>query len=127
MRTATAETVRALRRAIGDAPYSRWATANGLSKADVHQALNGRSMSATRENRIRAVLGLPPLRWQMVEIAENQRVVTVTKPRPKVRRAVALHPCEAAEWDAHARAAGYRSVGALLRSIMADRLNGNDR
>lgn len=113
MRTATAETVRALRRAIGDGTQRAWAIANDVPPVDVSDCLRGKGMKAVRENRIRAALGLPPLRWQTIELMEGQRVVTVAKPRRHVRRASTMTPEQAALADELARERGYRSFGAM--------------
>ncbi len=121
MRTATPETVRALRAAIETAavPYSTWARAHGLSSATAHDALHDKPMSAKRENTIRAALELPPLRWQVVELLEGQKIVTSSKPPRNRRRAVTLTPEQAAEWDAIARANGYRSTGQMILAEFA--------
>ena len=113
MRTATPETRRALKAAVSGVPYSRWARANGLRPVDVSDCLRGAAMSARRENIIRAALGLPALRYQIVELAENERVVTRSRPRATVRRAATMSREQAAQADALARRRGYRSFGAM--------------
>ena len=75
MRTASADTRRRLREAI-DGSQRAWALAHGVAPADVSDCLRDRPMSAKRENRLRVALGMEPLKWQVVELAENQRVVT---------------------------------------------------
>lgn len=112
MRSATPETVRALRRAIGPTPYSRWARDHGLLPVTVHAALNGRPISATRENTIRTVLDLPPIRYETVQITDHQRIVTRTQPRPDHRRRSMWVDVDDVDWlDTEARRRGYRSVG----------------
>ena len=127
MRSATPETVRALRRAIGPTPYSRWAKDNGLLPVTVHSALNGRPMSAQRENTIRAALDMPLIRYETVQITDRQRIVTRTRPRPGHKRRSMWVDVDDVDWlDAEARRRGYRSVGewalsALWREIEATR------
>ena len=112
MRTATSETVRALRRAIGQMPYSRWAKDNGLLPVTVHSALNGRPMSAQRENTIRAALDMPLIRYETVQITDRQRIVTRTRPRPGHKRRSMWVDVDDVDWlDAEARRRGYRRVG----------------
>lgn len=126
MRTATAETHRALCEALASYDSaSAWARAHGARRVDVSDCLNGKPMSARRENRLRIILGLAPLRWQLVELAENQRIVTITPPRYHKRRAVTVTVEEAAELDETARRLGFRSVGAwikaqLLQNMLVD-------
>lgn len=113
MRTATAETVRALRASIGNATHRAWSLTNGQRPVDVSDCLRARPMSAARENRLRLALNLPPLRWQVVELLDGQRIVTVAPPRNTVRRASTMTPDQARIADALARARGYRSFGAM--------------
>lgn len=128
MRTATTDTRRALRAAIGEyASRRQWAIAHDIAPVDVSDCLNGRPVSARRENRLRAALGLAPLRWQVVELLEGQRVVTVTRPRQTVRRAATMTREQAAYADKLALERGYRSFGAmaiseLLRGCRVDAL-----
>lgn len=127
-RTATPETRRALRDAVAEyASRRQWAIAHDIAPVDVSDCLNGRPVSARRENRLRAALGLAPLRWQVVELLEGQRVVNVTRPRPTVRRAATMTTEQAAIADSMARARGYTSFGAmavaeLLRNSHVDEL-----
>lgn len=117
MRTATPETRKALRAALGDyASRRQWALAHHIAPVDVSDVLNGRPVSARRENRLRAALGLAPLRWQVVELLEGQRVVTVTPPRAKVRRAATMTREQAAIADRLAAERGYTSFGAMAVS-----------
>lgn len=117
MRTATPETRRALRAAVAEyASRRQWAIAHDIAPVDVSDCLNGRPVSAQRENRLRAALGLAPLRWQVVELLENQRVVTVTRPRDNVRRAATMTRELAAYADKLAAERGYRSFGAMAIS-----------
>lgn len=114
MRTATPDTRKALRAALtGYASQRQWAIAHDMAPVDVSDCLNGRPVSARRENRLRAALGLTPLRWQVVELLENQRVVTTTKPRDNVRRAATMTRELAAYADKLALDRGYRSFGAM--------------
>lgn len=114
MRTATDETRRELRRALAASPSRRaWALAHDVSPVDVSDCLNRRPMSAKRENRLRAAMGLPVIRFQTIDIADNQRVVTITPPRTNKRRAATMTPQQAAIADEMARRAGYRSWGAF--------------
>lgn len=113
MRTATAETRRALKAAIGDGSQRAWARENGIPHGTVSDCLLGKSMLAHRENVLRAALGLPLIRRQMVELLEGQRIVTVSQPRMNKRRAATMPPELAAFADAKARAKGYRSWGAM--------------
>lgn len=113
MRTATSDTRRALRAAIGDGPARSWATAHNVAPVDVSDCLNERPMSARRENRIRVALGLTLLRWQTVELLEGQRVVTCSKPVKTKRRASTMTPEEALQADKLAQSEGYRSFGQM--------------
>ena len=114
MRTATPETRKALRAALSAYTSRRqWAIAHDIAPVDVSDCLNGRAVSARRENRIRAALDLAPLRWQVVELLEGQRVVNVTRPRPTVRRAATMTREQAAIADKLALERGYRSFGAM--------------
>lgn len=128
MRTATLETRKALRAALSAYTSRRqWAIAHDIAPVDVSDVLNGRPVSARRENKLRAALGLPPLRWQVVELLDGQRVVTVTPPRTKVRRAATMTREQAAIADRLAAERGYTSFGAmaigeLLRECHVDEL-----
>lgn len=125
MRTATAETVRALRKAIGSTGYGTWARSHGLPPATVTaigDALHGKPMSARRENTLRELVGLPALRWQTIELMEGQRVVTETPPRRKMRRAMTMEPDIAVKADAHARRMGYTSAGAFAAALLIQEL-----
>ena len=126
MRTATPETVRALRSAVSGRTngeplvYSRWARKNGLHPATVHAALHGRPMSARRENTVRAVLDLPPTFCEMVAIIPGrQYVATRTAPRDRKRRAISLSPDEAAALDALIKERGYRSFNEFWHAELA--------
>lgn len=127
-RTATNETRKALHAALpGYTSQRQWALAHDIAPVDVSDVLNGRPVSAKRENRLRAALGLSPLRWQVVELLDGQRVVTVTPPRENVRRAATMTREQAAIADRLAAARGYRSFGAmavaeLLREGSVDEL-----
>ena len=113
MRTATTETVRALKRALRGHPSHRaFARTTGAQPGDISDCLHGKPMKAARENRLRAALGLAPLAYQTVELMDNQRVVSVTPPRPTRRRAATMTADEAIRADRIARTAGYRSWGA---------------
>lgn len=112
MRTATNETRRKLATSLNGSTANAWATANDVHPVDVSDCRHNKPMSARRENRLRAALGLPPLRWQVVELLEGQRVVTIAPPRRTVRRAMSMTPERAASLDAEAQDRGYRSVGA---------------
>lgn len=125
MRTATDQTRRALKAAIGDAPYSRWARENGLRPVDVHRVLAAKSMSIGAENVVRAVLGLDLICYRVVELADNQRVVTTTKTRQKVRPAPSIWPEKRDRWREFARANGYRSVPHLMEHATDSLVNGN--
>lgn len=129
MRVATPDTRRALAAAIGDGTRTAWARRNGVNLIDVSDCLRERPMSARRENRIRAALGLSPIRYELVEMAENQYIVTRTPPRTNKRRAATMTP-ELAEYaDRIARENGYKSWGAmqvaeLTRGIQLDLVYG---
>lgn len=113
MRTATSETVRALRRAIGQMPYSRWAKDNGLLPVTVHSALNGRPMSAQRENTIRAALDMPLIQYQLVRALPGQYLVDETPKRHGYRRrSFWVAECEVNDLDIEARQRGYSCAGA---------------
>ncbi len=117
MRTATVETRRALRTAIASCDSAAaWSKMHDVRRVDISDCLNDKPMSARRENRLRVALGLDPLRWQLVELAENQRVVTVTPPRHHKRRAITVSTEEAARLDETARQLGFRSVGAWVKA-----------
>lgn len=117
MRTATTETRRALCAALADYDSaSAWARRHDARRVDVSDCLNSKPMSARRENRLRVALGLDPLRWQWVELAEGQRIVTTTPPRRHKRRAITVTAEEAAKLDETARRHGFRSVGEWVKS-----------
>lgn len=117
MRTATAETRRVLIEVLASYDSaSAWARAHGARRVDVSDCLRNKPMSARRENRLRAALGLDVLRVQLVELEEGQRVVTVTPPRCHKRRAVTVTVEEAEKLDAAAKRLGFRSVGAWVRA-----------
>jgi hypothetical protein len=118
MRTATRETARALRRAIGAVRYSTWAKANGLLPITVMAVLSAIredmepiSISAKRENEVRKVLGLAPLPTESrtVRLNENQAVITRRGPAPYVTRQVRLTPEMAEELDGLLAKNGYKS------------------
>lgn len=119
MRTATAETRRALCAALAEyESASAWARKNGARRVDTSDCLNDKPMSARRENRLRVALGLDPLRRQLVELAEGQRVVNVTPKRRNKRRAFTVTPDEAIRMDVGARKRGYRSAGAWAKALL---------
>ena len=111
MRTATDKTKKSLRRAIGDGKYSTWARANGVKPTAVHAVLNDRPISTTRENGVRAALGLPllPERKGVAILTVGQRVVTEHGGRKYITRQIRLSHDEAAVLDDFLERAGYRS------------------
>lgn len=117
-RTATNETRRVLKRAIGSRLYSTWAREHGLPPITVFHALNNKPMSAMRENEVRFVLGLPllPEEVRIVRLTEQQRVVTRGRPVKYVSRQVRLSPDEAARLDRYVRDCGYPSFSAYFRN-----------
>ncbi len=108
VRTCTPKTLRALKKAIGDKPYTAWAKSVGLPPTTVLAALSAEredmkpiSLSAKRENRILAALGMDllPLPVGKVELLENQSVVTHDGPAPYVSRQIRLTPEQAVVFD----------------------------
>ena len=123
MRTATSETVRAVRRAIGQMPYSRWAKERGLLPVTVRAALKHAPMSATRENTIRAALGLPLIQYQLVNALPGQYLVNETPKRFGYRRrSFWVAESEVNDLDIEARQRGYSCAGAWgLAAIQRER------
>ena len=122
MRTATADTRKRLRAARGKGTRAAWARAHDVRLIDVSDCLRERPMSARRENRLRAALGLPLIRHELVELAENQYIATHTPRRKKMRRAADMWPEEAAYADKEARDAGYTSWGAKQVAELRQRM-----
>lgn len=68
-------------------------------------------MRAKRENKVRAVLNLPPITWERIEIEpEHQKIVKRQKARWYVTRQLRLTPEAAAALDAEVAEAGCRSL-----------------
>lgn len=111
MRTATAETRRALRRAInGGTPYA-WAIAHDIKPGTVYDCLSTtQPVSARRENVLRLALGLSLIQYERIEIEPSrQKVVSIHKQRPYRTRQLRLTPGAADALDSFVRRAGYRS------------------
>lgn len=111
MRTATADTRKRLRAAIGKGTPYAWAIANGIKPGTVYDCLSKtQPVSARRENVIRRALDLPPIQYERVEIEPaRQKVVTIQKPRPYLTRQLRLTPEGAAALDSFVNRLGYRS------------------
>lgn len=119
MRTATAETRRALRRAIGGGTPYAWAIANGIKPGTVYDCLSStQPVSARRENVLRLALGLPPIQYERIEIEPSrQKIVAIQKPRPYRTRQLRLTPDAADALDSFVRRAGYRSFNHWWQSL----------
>lgn len=112
-RTATNKTRQGLLAAIkatGLTPYA-WAKANDIKPGTVYDCLSEtQPVKARRENVIRAVLGLPLIDWEFVEIEPTrQKIVNRQPPRKYRTRQLRLLPEVASELDEFVRAQGYRS------------------
>lgn len=117
MRTATNETRRALRAAIGDGHYSTWAKAHGLKPATIHGALHKLPMKARRENAIRDALGLPPILSERVVIdPDRQKIVNIQGPRDYKSEQIRLSLADDDVLKEIVRALGYRSLNQLWHS-----------
>ena len=120
MRTTTPKTRQALAVAIkasGLTTYA-WAVAHGVKPGTVYDCLSAtQPMSAKRENVIRALLDLPAIEWERIEIEPaRQKIVKRQKPRPYRTRQLRLAPDEAAALDEFVRERGYRSFNQWWKS-----------
>lgn len=120
MRTATPKTRQTLAAAIkasGLTTYA-WAMAYGIKPGTVYDCLSTtQPISAKRENVVRAILDLPAIEWERIEIEPTrQKIVNRQKPRPYRTRQLRLAPDEAAALDEFVRERGYRSFNQWWKS-----------
>lgn len=113
MRTTTPKTRQTLAVAIkssGLTTYA-WAIAHGVKPGTVYDCLSAtQPMSAKRENVVRAILGLPAIEWERIEIEPaRQKIVNRQKPRQYRTRQLRLTPEDTVELDEFVREEGYRS------------------
>ena len=120
MRSASDDTRRRLRAAIDAAGVSAytWAKANGIKPGTVYDCLSEtQPVKARRENVIRAVLGLPLIDWEYVEIdPARQKIVNRQPPRKYRTRQLRLSPDDAAALDSFVMSQGYRSFNQYWQS-----------
>lgn len=98
-----------------------WAVAHDVKPGSVYDCLSAtQPISAKRENTIRALLDLPAIEWERIEIEPaRQKIVNRQKPRPYRTRQLRLAPEVAAELDEFVRGEGYRSFNQWWQSTQS--------